>query len=358
MREQDIPSPPRRLTPEEGTRTLSSHMNVSLREGLSRAIAAALSISVMAGTWDVWWHGAVGRDTFWEPPHLLLYSSAITAIGMSMYGWHRSRENVWRRLALVLLLVPLSAPFDELWHRMFGVEPVSSPLIIWSPPHVTLILATMGGFLFLLPLLSHDRDITARRFFGGCCFASAMGLGLFLTGPVEPTGANHLLGFAGAGVMSAVLVALLVISYRWMPGVLGATLTSIFFLLIQSINVGQRFLPELKVAPHEHPPRWLFLFATLLAAVSIDLLGKRLPAWVLTPVAAVVWSTVIYSFSSSFFDPQFQYLPSDAFVAVISSAIGGLFVGGLIALYDCFRPDSHAPVVPWQERSTAKGVKP
>ena len=99
---------------------------------LARMVAAALFIVVLAGTWDAWWHGALGRESFWSPPHLLLYSSVIIAVALGLYGFHQFKEKRWRALALVLLLVPLSAPLDEVWHRIFGVEDLSSPLIIWS----------------------------------------------------------------------------------------------------------------------------------------------------------------------------------------------------------------------------------
>lgn len=56
-------------------------MSVSFREGLARAIAAALTIAVVAATWDVWWHSALGRDTFWEPSHLFFYSAMLCMIG-------------------------------------------------------------------------------------------------------------------------------------------------------------------------------------------------------------------------------------------------------------------------------------
>ena len=132
---------------------------------LARLITAALFSAVVGGAWDVWWHGAVGRDTFWEPAHLLLYTSIIIAISLGAYGWYKTREKVWRWLATILFIVPLSAPFDELWHRTFGVEDLTSPLVLWSPPHIALILSIVVSFIFLLPILKKDHDQQARRFF-------------------------------------------------------------------------------------------------------------------------------------------------------------------------------------------------
>lgn len=72
-------------------------MSVSFREGLVRAIAAALTIAVVAATWDVWWHSAVGRDTFWEPPHLFLYSAALCVIAGLLVGAMVSTFDLFRR---------------------------------------------------------------------------------------------------------------------------------------------------------------------------------------------------------------------------------------------------------------------
>ena len=38
------------------------------------AAATAVYIGVI---WDISWHMTIGRDTFWSPPHLMTYLSAI-----------------------------------------------------------------------------------------------------------------------------------------------------------------------------------------------------------------------------------------------------------------------------------------
>jgi len=180
-------------------------INFSQQSIIGRIIAVALFIAIIAGTWDAWWHGAIGRETLFEPPHLLLYSSVIVAIGLGIYGWIRSREKIWKRLAIILAIVPLSAPFDEIWHRIFGVEDLSSPFIVWSPPHVALILSTMIAIILLLPVLRKDtRD--AQILFGSMLFAGIMSLLFFLFSPIGPLGPWHLLGFFGAGMMSIIII--------------------------------------------------------------------------------------------------------------------------------------------------------
>jgi hypothetical protein len=171
----------------------------NLQVTLIRSMAVALFSAVIAGTWDAWWHGALGRESFWSPPHFLLYASIITAIVLGIYGWYRTREKLWRHLAIFLALVPISAPFDELWHRIFGIESVASPLIVWSPPHVVLIVAISGSLLMILPVLRRDENRDAQRLFGSLVFASVLSLLMFLVAPVQPHGGLRASGILGCG---------------------------------------------------------------------------------------------------------------------------------------------------------------
>ena len=297
----------------------------------SRFIVAALFVAVMAGTWDAWWHGAIGRETFWEPPHLLLYSAVIAAIVGGIYGWYRTREKVWRRLAIVLTIVPLSAPFDDLWHRIFGVENISSPLIVWSPPHVALIAAIAGSFILLLPIIKRDENIVAQRLFGGFAFAGILGLLLFLAAPLQPTGPYELLGFWGAGVTAALFAGVFIVSAKWMPGLAGATLVAAFFVVLSAIGFGEQIAPDIVIQPHDHPPNWLTVFAVLAPALFIDLV-KRPPIWLRGAVAGILWGGVLYGFSSMFFESQFQYTTNEALIAIFASVLGGIIAGIFISL--------------------------
>ena len=60
----------------------------------ARYIAVALFAAVLAGQWDVWWHGAIGRDTFFEPPHLLLYGAVVVAVLLGIKGWRQTKDLV------------------------------------------------------------------------------------------------------------------------------------------------------------------------------------------------------------------------------------------------------------------------
>ncbi len=123
---------------------------------LERAFLAGLLVSNLVmglgSAWDFHWHEAVGRDSFWIPPHMLLYSGALLAMGLLAFIALRTSRKVRSLHPLVILralhaqgygvvgiggaTMAFAAVFDEIWHRTIG------DLTIWSPPHV---LGVVGG---------------------------------------------------------------------------------------------------------------------------------------------------------------------------------------------------------------------
>ncbi|HLD70987.1 MAG TPA: hypothetical protein VI873_00030 [Candidatus Peribacteraceae bacterium] len=299
---------------------------MTARMPLIRLITVSLFTAVLAGTWDVWWHGAIGRETFWSPPHLLLYASVIVAIETGFYGWWKTREQSWKWLAIVLFLVPASAPFDELWHRIFGVEQINSSLIVWSPPHVVLALALIGSFLFLFVHLRKDEDVIARHLLQSAALASALSLLVFLASPLEPIGPYHLIGYSGAAIGSGIIVAIFLFGQEWMRRFGSATSVAGIFMLLAAMNFGEKMAPNLPIQPHDHPPGWLMIFSCLVPAALIDLLQKR-PLWLRGGIVGGVHAGILYGFSSRFFEQQFQYGIPEMWTAIIASAIAGIAVG-------------------------------
>src|SRR3989344_4694066 len=299
---------------------------------LARAIAIALFTAVLAGTWDAWWHGALGRETFWSPPHLLLYSSVIVAVLLGLYGYYQSKERRWRNLALFLLLIPLSAPFDELWHRAFGVEDLSSPLIIWSPPHLAIVFSIIASMVLLLPVLRKDSK-EMQILFGSMIFAALHNLILFVLSPLEPEGAWHLFGFAGAGIVAALMFGVILLAQRWIPSKGAAVFTSAFALMVAAIGFNEQIAEGVKILPHEHAPPFLLIFSMLAGAVALDLLYSK-KEWIRGAVAGLLWSGILYGFAWMFFKPEFVYGTSEAIITIVSSIVGGIIMGMLISKFN------------------------
>ncbi len=129
------------------------------RTGLWTLFAA----KVVAGwgtQWDIQWHVTIGRDSFWIPPHLMLYSgvTAIVLVSFGVLAWttaralggaDRERGTVriigftgtpgYHLAAWGIALTVLAAPIDDLWHRLFGLD-----VTLWSPPH---LLGLLGGIV-------------------------------------------------------------------------------------------------------------------------------------------------------------------------------------------------------------------
>jgi hypothetical protein len=110
------------------------------------------------GFWDIAWHIDIGRDTFWSPPHLLLYLGIslialvpIVALaidrGSAPSGSARGRSMHPGMMVAGLggLMALTAGPVDEFWHQMFGLD-----VTIWSPPHLQLIIGVVLAQLGLI----------------------------------------------------------------------------------------------------------------------------------------------------------------------------------------------------------------
>ncbi len=114
-----------------------------------------LLVAAMGLYWDVAWHIDLGRDEMLlNPSHTmillglggLMYAAAIATTFATLDGANVGLK--WRKLtipwsALALFSLGLggiaSFPFDELWHRAYGID-----VTLWSPTHLQLLGG--GGF--------------------------------------------------------------------------------------------------------------------------------------------------------------------------------------------------------------------
>lgn len=105
-------------------------------------------VGVFGNAWDLYWHIVIGRGTFWIPPHTMMYSAvalsglAAAAVVVTDTARAAAQDEVTTILGLraplgvfVLglgtLQMVLSAPVDDWWHRVYGVD-----VTVWSPPHL------------------------------------------------------------------------------------------------------------------------------------------------------------------------------------------------------------------------------
>lgn len=110
-------------------------------------LAALALLGAFGNAWDLYWHIFIGRDTFWIPPHTMMYTcvalSGLTALAVVLLSSRRGPGDDVTSIAgfhaplgfyvlgLGALQMVASAPFDDWWHRTYGLD-----VTVWSPPHL------------------------------------------------------------------------------------------------------------------------------------------------------------------------------------------------------------------------------
>lgn len=156
--------------------------------------------------WDIQWHFFVGRDSFWIPPHVLLYSG-IAVAGVSAF-LSIVCESIWRRRSdgsialwifrgsrgmfiagIGILFVVIAAPLDDYWHRLYGID-----VTLWAPFHLMTLFGSFIGLIgltYVLAGLGNAARGTRWKLFGYNFyqwllffeFGAAYGLALILAQP-------------------------------------------------------------------------------------------------------------------------------------------------------------------------------
>ena len=110
-------------------------------------VSFGVLLITVGGSWDITNHLLNKPETFFSPPHALIYFGvALSLIGtvFSFVGWNNSqglKTSYFLSLKLNLFGIALlvgAGPFDFIWHSNFGLDG------FLSPPHLTLII---GMFL-------------------------------------------------------------------------------------------------------------------------------------------------------------------------------------------------------------------
>ena len=129
-------------------------------------VALGVALQVGAANWDIIWHGVVNVESFFTPPHTVLYSGVglsliATVVGLvvsirrraslrSPFSIYRSIPNPLKLIALGCLVEVFSGQFDNWWHTNFGFDGLLSPphLMLISGMLISIIGALIGTHLF------------------------------------------------------------------------------------------------------------------------------------------------------------------------------------------------------------------
>jgi hypothetical protein len=136
------------------------------------SLTVSVCLVTLGGQVDVSWHRSIGRDSFWTPPHMMVYACGLIA-GVTC-AWlilttTFDRSSPLREVSVGLLglraplgvfvtawggLVMLySAPVDNWWHNAYGLD-----VRVASPPHILLLSGTAGVGLGTLLLAAAHRN--------------------------------------------------------------------------------------------------------------------------------------------------------------------------------------------------------
>jgi hypothetical protein len=122
-----------------------SGIRISLLIYFLLSVGASLQIS--GSNWDIVWHGIGNVETFFTPPHSVIYSGVALAIGSTIGGFVQTANIILQQKkgAMWFISVPLSLPFslklaamgcilqlsagplDFWWHSQFGFDGLLSP---------------------------------------------------------------------------------------------------------------------------------------------------------------------------------------------------------------------------------------
>lgn len=247
------------------TREYDAVAHERLRLRLLFAVALFKMLNFFGGNWDIQWHVAIGRDSLWIPPHLLVIAAFLAGLVMVtvLILYETSLASAGHKLQNTIHLGAFQAPgaifgvffgytaallsggFDEWWHETFGIDAT-----LWSPPHLCIMASTLVVDFSLMIGIA----ISARRLGAQFKWRSPLLWGLALTGAFTFESVNFQMSEAlirgyrvhGVGLMG-LLYPILVGALFPLPLVLNIKLSRHFWIaglafavafILQIIGVG------------------------------------------------------------------------------------------------------------------------
>lgn len=290
------------------------------------AVIACATIAFGA-SFDAWWHVSKGRDSFFVLPHLFIQLGVFTLLFISYYGWRKLGKPEWKKIFWWIFLVPVSLPFDEMWHRFRGKESVESILIVWSPPHVVLFVGAIGALFAVSHMIKKEKDLVARELFGSLIIAGLLNLCFILSGPFFPFSPFAVIGFYGAAVTSFLLVYMFIHAHRVLPSIFPAVLVALFSTALQMVFSDSNVAFGTRAAgSYPYIPNWIVLFSQIAPAALVDFMPKK-RMWLTGGLAGLIFGLILYWLSFTFIDSSFNPGGAAMIAGVLSSGVGGLLAG-------------------------------
>jgi hypothetical protein len=266
------------------------------------ASAASVSCAVFGLHFDIAWHRSIGRDSFWNPAHDVMYSSGVIAaifcgylIYATTFGEDRGlRDHSVRILGLRApfgvfvaawggLGVLYDAIFDNWWHNAYGLD-----VRFTSPPHLLFSLSLwfemLGSMMLVLSYLNRSREegqFNAKRLqwillYMGALIATAQLFACFAY--TWDTKLHMIKAYIAVGIFLPVSLAMMakIAHHRWSCTIMTAIYSAILIALILILPLfpaTPRLGPIYAPVTHFIPPRFPLL--VIFPAIALDLLWQR-----------------------------------------------------------------------------------
>ena len=148
------------LVPEGSQREVGQRES-RLRLRVATVMLVGMFDLIFGAAWDGQWLAAVGRDQFFTPPHIMLYSGVaivgllcLAMVLIETIRYHRHVPGVDDQTTTCVLrifhaplgfiitgfgmfMILLAAPLDNYWHILYGID-----VTVWSPFHMMGLLRT------------------------------------------------------------------------------------------------------------------------------------------------------------------------------------------------------------------------
>ncbi len=321
------------------------------------AVVFAATSVIVGLIWDISWHMTIGRDTFWTPAHLAIYTGGAVAglacgvaVMWQSFGpnradaasgvtiWHRFRGPlggwvcIWGAIAMLT-----SAPFDDWWHDAYGLD-----VAILSPPHAVLaagfLAILVGALLMSVSSQSRSESTSAQS---GWVVAYAAGLVLVIVSIMATEFTERVVMHTGRfyAVSAFVFPLLLLMGATAARLKYPATAMAAVYMLVMMVQgwilplfPGEPLLgPIRREITHMVPMNFPLLL--IVPALAIDLVlrvTRERGAWLRAALAGVtfvvVFAAVQWPFASFlmsdgarnalFFADNFPYMMPDTFLTV------------------------------------------
>jgi hypothetical protein len=264
---------------------------------------AAVTSCMIGVHWDISWHESIGRDTFWTPAHLAIHLCGILAGIASAYlilSTTFDRESPLRKTSVRMwgfrgplgafimawggLCMIISAPFDDWWHRAYGLD-----VKILSPPHAVLAVGIFGvhagALVLILAYMNRAHSDLRCRYLKLFLYVGGVMLVALTAFQMELT-ARPMMHTAHFYRVLALTVPLVLpriaraTGYKWAATAVAGVYTVFLFLIGRILAL---FPAEPKLGPvyqhvtHFVPPEFPLLL--IVPALALDLMWQRTGHW-------------------------------------------------------------------------------